>query len=100
MAIQSKASLLPRYVRINTLKISDDECLKALKDQGYQVVRLKKSISLNNFKKFVEKLESSKIYLDPHVENLLIFPKGTDLHAKELVKNGSLILQDKVNFYF
>lgn len=96
MAIQSKAVLLPRYVRINTLKISRDKCLEALKSQGYHITCLKKTISQKNFKIFVKKLEPSKVYLDPHIENLLIFAKGTDLHSNELTKTGALILQDKV----
>eukprot|EP00946_MAST-07B_sp_MAST-7B-sp1_P003050 g3050.t1 len=47
----------------------------------------------------IKSLESNpataKPSLDPHVRNLLRFPSGRDLHNHPLVKNGSLILQDK-----
>ena len=33
---------------------------------------------------------------DPHVDNLLVFPQGTDLHDHVLYTEGDIILQDKV----
>ena len=33
---------------------------------------------------------------DPHVDNLLVFPQGTDLHDHVLYTKGDIILQDKV----
>jgi hypothetical protein len=37
------------------------------------------------------------VFLDQHIENLLVFAPGLDLHANELVKSSALILQDKAS---
>ncbi len=88
---------LPRYVRVNTLKIGVEEALKHLESDGYALERLEKEASRKHYKQLVEKLEHPMVYIDPHVDNLLIFSKNADLHDHVLVKQGALILQDKVS---
>lgn len=61
----------PRYVRINTLRVTPDEAVQTLQDDGYEV------------------------YADNIVPNLLVLPPKTDLHAHPFVVDGRLILQDK-----
>jgi hypothetical protein len=106
--------LIPRYARVNPLRQKLSHILKTLKSQGWTVRRLKKMIPQFKYRKLVSRMEPLKcfvgekyIYLcikfnknvvDPHIENLLIFPRGTDLHDHPLVKEGALILQDKVLF--
>jgi len=61
----------PRYVRVNTLKVTAAEAVQTLQDGGYEV------------------------YADNLVPNLLVLPPKTDLHAHPFVTDGKLILQDK-----
>ena len=96
LTVQSEASLLPRYARVNPLREQLPYVLDLLKDQGWTVRRLKKMIPPLKYRKLVARLEPLKCYIDPHIDNLLIFPRGTDLHDHILVKQGVLILQDKV----
>ncbi|CAK5019213.1 unnamed protein product [Meloidogyne enterolobii] len=99
LIVQSEASLLPRYARVNPLKEQLPYVLDLLKDQGWTVRRLKKMIPPLKYRKLVAKLEPLKCYIDPHIDNLLIFPRGTDLHDHILVKQGVLILQDKASCF-
>lgn len=62
---------LPRFVRVNTLKIA----------AGTAVTELTK--------------ETPECLRDEHVPALLRLPPGTDLHAHALVRDGSLVLQGK-----
>ncbi|XP_020963657.1 probable 28S rRNA (cytosine-C(5))-methyltransferase [Arachis ipaensis] len=63
---------LPRYVRVNTLKLDVDSALLELKE-----------------KYSVEK--------DDLLPDLLILPPGTDLHDHPLVNNGSIFMQGKAS---
>uniref|UniRef100_A0A915P8C5 SAM-dependent MTase RsmB/NOP-type domain-containing protein n=1 Tax=Meloidogyne floridensis TaxID=298350 RepID=A0A915P8C5_9BILA len=99
LTVQSEASLLPRYARVNPLREQLPYVLDLLKDQGWTVRRLKKMIPPLKYRKLVARLEPLKCYIDPHIDNLLIFPRGTDLHDHILVKQGVLILQDKASCF-
>jgi hypothetical protein len=35
--------------------------------------------------------------MDKHIPNVLVFPRGTDLHDNGLYMEGKIILQDKVS---
>ncbi|OIV97697.1 hypothetical protein TanjilG_12454 [Lupinus angustifolius] len=63
---------LPRYVRVNTLKLDVDSALLQLREK-YSVQK------------------------DDLLSDLLILPPGTDLHDHPLVKNGSIFLQGKAS---
>ncbi|KAL7074665.1 hypothetical protein ACQ4LE_005971 [Meloidogyne hapla] len=99
LSLQSEASLLPRYARVNSLRQQLPYVLDVLKGQGWTVRRLKKMIPPLKYRKLVARLEPLKCYIDPHIDNLLIFPRGTDLHDHILVKQGVLILQDKASCF-
>ena len=121
---------LPRYARVNTLKITTQEVqdmfdpvkralAKAERTRQWHAANGGVAVSsIENEKKSKNKKRSNKSKneltisetkvkallsnpatarptLDPHVRNLLRFPPGRDLHNHPLVKNGSLILQDK-----
>ncbi|KAH7702458.1 Protein Y53F4B.4 b [Aphelenchoides avenae] len=94
---KSRGDFIPRYVRVNTLKASFDDVTHHLEADGWTVVRLKPKISPSKYRKLVAALKHPKVYVDPHVENLLIFPKDTDLHDWELAREGALVLQDKAS---
>ncbi|KAJ1423410.1 SAM-dependent methyltransferase RsmB/NOP2-type [Sesbania bispinosa] len=63
---------VPRYVRVNTLKMDVDSALLELREK-YSVQK------------------------DDLLPDLLILPPGTDLHDHPLVKNGSIFLQGKAS---
>ncbi|CAL0305759.1 unnamed protein product [Lupinus luteus] len=63
---------LPRYVRVNTLKLDVDSALLELREK-YSVQK------------------------DDLLSDLLVLPPGTDLHDHPLVKNGSIFLQGKAS---
>ncbi|XP_020204711.1 probable 28S rRNA (cytosine-C(5))-methyltransferase isoform X2 [Cajanus cajan] len=63
---------VPRYVRVNTLKLDVDSAFLELKKQ-YSVQK------------------------DNLLPDLLILPPGTDLHDHPLVKNGSIFMQGKAS---
>jgi 16S rRNA C967 or C1407 C5-methylase (RsmB/RsmF family) len=64
-------SSLPRYVRVNTLKLSVAEALSSL--------------------------SSLKPIEDPQLKGLLRLPPRTNLHGHPLVESGALILQDRAS---
>uniref|UniRef100_A0A914HWZ8 Large ribosomal subunit protein mL44 n=1 Tax=Globodera rostochiensis TaxID=31243 RepID=A0A914HWZ8_GLORO len=91
------ASLLPRYVRVNTNRTSFSQAVEQLERDGWRLRRLKKGITPSKYRKLVSNLERPKVYADPHIDDLLIFPRGVDLHDYCLVVEGALILQDKAS---
>lgn len=95
LAIKSIAPKIPRYVRVNTIKITFNEACHCLKLNGFIVEKLKMNISANDFVNKIEDLKKNMVYIDNHVENLLIFAPGTNLY-EFCLKNDGFILQDKV----
>lgn len=77
---------LPRYVRVNTIKITLDEAISQLKKEGYSLTD-----------ESAASLKKGEFMLDPHIENLLVFAPGTDFHEHPLYQSGALILQDKAS---
>lgn len=84
---------IPRYARINTLMGNVEEVMKTLKDDGWNVITTK----ANNFKQKVDEMTDSDVIIDPHVKNLLAFPRNCNLYDYNLVNSGKLILQDKAS---
>lgn len=74
-----------KYARVNTLLISRDDCIKRLIELGF---------TFDESGKF-EKDQSFS--LDEHIQNLLVFPPGTDLTKNDLYRNGLFIIQDKAS---
>ena len=72
------------------------EIILLLEQAGYIIRRLKSKITPSKYRLLVSRLKSPKVYVDPHIDNLLIFAGQTDLHNNPLFQEGSLILQDKV----
>ena len=86
---------LPRYARINTLKHSLHEAVESLSSFGWQAEKLNGAINWN----VLQTLSYPILLIDPDIDDLLIFPHGTDLHNLPDVLDGRLILQDKVNAF-
>uniref|UniRef100_A0A8C5P628 28S rRNA (cytosine-C(5))-methyltransferase n=1 Tax=Leptobrachium leishanense TaxID=445787 RepID=A0A8C5P628_9ANUR len=85
---------VPRYVRLNTLKITTNEAIAYFKRQGYTY--LGKARSLDEVAELGQK-HGKRFLQDLHVPDLLAFPPGTDFHKDTLYTAGHLILQDKAS---
>lgn len=77
------STFIPRWARINTLKSSKEDMLRAL--SSFQIVRS------------LEKLKMQCIYIDEHIENLLAFHPQQVLTNHKHYLDGSLIFQNKAS---
>ena len=77
----------PRYIRVNKLKATTEEVVKALQEALEKYDTTDKD----------QKGTSRDIYVDAHVPDLLVVsPKGSiPWHELDIVKEGKVILQDK-----
>ncbi|XP_065176621.1 28S rRNA (cytosine-C(5))-methyltransferase-like [Sycon ciliatum] len=94
---------IPRHARINTILTNHAEVLDVLRDEGYAIVDKRKSTeesprsageatpscSVGNA------IRPEQCVLDPHLDNVIAFAPGTDLHAHHLYTSGHMILQQK-----
>ncbi|CAB3403933.1 unnamed protein product [Caenorhabditis bovis] len=86
---------IPRYARINTLKWTHDEALEALKTDSWKI---KEIVNLEKYAEEVSSMQEDEVFVDPHVENLLIFPpKIQNFHEYWMVEERYIILQDKAS---
>ncbi|KAK6732416.1 hypothetical protein RB195_016663 [Necator americanus] len=88
------ASLIPRYARINTLKWTKEEAIETLSSEDWNVIQISPE---DDFAKRVGSMTEDEVLIDPHVENLLIFPHSNEFHRYWLVEQRYLILQDKAS---
>lgn len=75
---------LPRYIRINSLKVTEEEVIEKLQELGYKHSTASNTPSNGTFHK------------DSDLPNVLVFPSGTDFTMTELYQEGAIFLQDKV----
>ncbi|KJE91009.1 tRNA and rRNA cytosine-C5-methylase, variant 1 [Capsaspora owczarzaki ATCC 30864] len=89
---EQDAIVIPRYVRVNTLKMSVAAAVQALQQQpgGFALVDRPADISALSGRSFCQ---------DEHLKDLLVFPSGTDFHDHKLYTSGVLILQDKASCF-
>lgn len=88
---QTKNDVIPRYVRVNTLKTTLEDVIDYLKREGF---------SYQGTPGRLEDLDrlSGKMFLcDLHLKDLLVFSGKTDFHDHFLYKAGHIILQDKAS---
>lgn len=88
---QTQNDVIPRYVRVNTLKTSLEDVIDYLKREGF---------SYQGTPGRLEDLDrlSGKMFLcDLHLKDLLVFSGKTDFHDHFLYKAGHIILQDKAS---
>ena len=79
---------LPRYVRVNSLKMTEEEAIKKFQELGYsydQTARMG-----------VDDPSNKTFHKDSDLPNVLVFPSGTDFTATDLYQEGAIFLQDKV----
>ena len=84
------ANALPRYVRINSLKMSNKEAIERFTQLGYTYRKHSKR------KQKCDTTLSVTFHNDPDLPNVLVFPPATDITKTDLYAEGAVILQDKV----
>lgn len=83
------------------------DILQGLKDESYTVIGERvpklsvqqtatKSTGEATLTLAVQELQPRQVAIDPHLENVISFAAGTDLHDHPLYASGQLILQQKV----
>ncbi|KAL0994496.1 hypothetical protein UPYG_G00123020 [Umbra pygmaea] len=87
---QSEGDLLPRYVRVNTLKTTVEDAIDYFKRDGFSY--LGKAYRLDDLK-----LKGKSFVADLHLPDVLVFSAKTDFHDHYLYKAGHIILQDKAS---
>lgn len=86
----------PRYARVNTLCNNQHRVARQLREEGWLEVMYDKLATNNQeYLEIISGLKEGQFASDLHIPNLLVFPPKTPLYDHDLVKDGSLMLQDK-----
>ncbi|XP_073685288.1 28S rRNA (cytosine-C(5))-methyltransferase [Garra rufa] len=88
---QAQADVIPRYVRVNTLKTTLDDVIDYLKREGFSYQGT--AIRLED----LDHLSGKTFLCDLHLQDLLVFSAKMDFHDHFLYKAGHIILQDKAS---
>lgn len=99
----------PRYARVNTLKIEEEELRRRLTQP--KRIPIENAPATTNPRKRLrgseETADTEEVHykevpsrfpafvVDEHIPNLWVFPHGTELHSHPSVRSGQLVLQDK-----
>ncbi|CAG8481154.1 10690_t:CDS:2 [Cetraspora pellucida] len=86
--VQLAAAVIPRYIRVNTLKTSIEKVIEHFQAKGFTHEEPIDDLT-NICPKTIRK--------DRHLPDLLILPSNTDLHKDALYLSGDIILQDKAS---
>lgn len=87
----TQSVVLPRYVRVNTIKCTMADVVAHFESEGMMFRR-----RCESWGDIMELIESGGFVLDPHVDDVLVFRSSLDLHRHELYTLGHIILQGKV----
>ncbi|KAH2282632.1 hypothetical protein KXW02_004016 [Aspergillus fumigatus] len=85
----SSTAVYPRWVRINNLRTTMEEQLQST---------FKSYTRVNSLAELGEK-DEAKLYVDPHVPDLVAVAPGVDFTSSPAYKNGQIILQDKASCF-
>ncbi|XP_061193692.1 28S rRNA (cytosine-C(5))-methyltransferase-like [Saccostrea echinata] len=91
----STSEALPRYVRVNQIKVTVEEVIKVFMDDGWTLVPTPDEV--DSFIETCRNLGESEFMKDFHLSDLLVFSAYTDLHNHHLVQKSKVILQDKAS---
>jgi putative methyltransferase len=84
--------IIPRFARVNTLKITVKDAIKKLVACGFSLKETNKDSA--------GKIPAeNEFWRDLHLAELLLFAPNTDFHLNELYLAGELVLQDKASCF-
>jgi putative methyltransferase len=85
---------MPRYVRVNHLRLTMVEAVDYMKSFGYTqvVVPLSNTTNSNNYTSI---LAPNTFLVDPVIPSLFMLPPSTSFHGDAHVDAGALVLQDR-----
>lgn len=86
----------PRYLRVNTNKMSRSEAMESFVNDGWIEVTCE---NYDEFLNAIENLTEEQFIADFHVKNLFIFPASSKRYwaLSSLTKESKIILQDKAS---
>ncbi|KAI8897249.1 S-adenosyl-L-methionine-dependent methyltransferase [Globomyces pollinis-pini] len=85
------AIVIPRYVRVNTIKVTVENTIQHFTKNGYNLISFE-SMFENNF-------PAKSMCKDKHLPELLVLPPSADLHEDDYLLKGNIILQDKASCF-
>ncbi|KAL2919675.1 hypothetical protein HK105_200589 [Polyrhizophydium stewartii] len=85
------AIVLPRYVRVNTIKTTVEKVMRHFADKGYSL-GLPEELAASE-------IPPMRIFRDEHLPEMLVMPPNTDLHDDPLLVEGHIVLQDKASCF-
>jgi putative methyltransferase len=80
---------MPRYVRVNHLRLSMSDAIEYIKSSGYTQVA--PASDTNNY----TSIAPNTFMVDPSIPSLLVLPPSTSFHGDPQVDAGALVLQDR-----
>lgn len=83
---------MPRFVRVNHLKLSMADAVAYMESFDYKRVEPPADSSSNNYTSVVKPMT---FMVDPFIPSLLVLPPNTSLHGDKQTEEGGLILQDR-----
>ncbi|KAF7588096.1 putative 28S rRNA (cytosine-C(5))-methyltransferase [Aspergillus hancockii] len=86
----SEGAIYPRWIRINNVRTTADRQLDTTFGSYTQV---------GSLPELVVKGDTKRMYIDPHIPDLIAVPPGVDFTASTAYKNGEIILQDKASCF-
>ncbi|KAJ1527892.1 hypothetical protein ONE63_007828 [Megalurothrips usitatus] len=91
----------PRFVRINTIKISKEEIIDFFAQAGWHKLKNEDTgegdRKYRHFLRTISSLSDDEFIEDAHIPNLLVFPRSLEFHNLDYYWDGSLLLQDKAS---
>lgn len=94
---QTVSSKRPKYVRINTLKASEQEVVDFFVQDGWKEVSTNDTKNYDEFLSKVASLSDGEFIRDMHIPNLLIFPENLKFYDLQYYQDNYFILQDKAS---
>jgi 25S rRNA (cytosine2278-C5)-methyltransferase len=88
--------VLPRYIRVNLLLTTVADAVTKFTKEGW--IEVSAQVGLERLATETARKWSDKLFWkDQHLDDLLVFPPGTDFHDDSWVATSKLILQDKAS---